>query len=134
MCRTFQPINVTWVSLNTKTPQQRAIAYAIYIGCSNLGATYGNQIFRAVRSAACVSHCIFYCKADTILIQADAPLYRKAWAACLALGALWLASTIFQTVQYKLSNRRILNKVERNEKVETIVDGNGEQKVFKYLY
>ncbi|CAI7582796.1 unnamed protein product, partial [Penicillium discolor] len=43
----WQPINVTWLSLNFKTPQKRAVAYAVYIGCSNLGGTYGNQVFRA---------------------------------------------------------------------------------------
>ena len=26
----WQPINVTWLSLNQKTPQQRAVAYAVY--------------------------------------------------------------------------------------------------------
>lgn len=28
--RSWQPINVTWLSLNFKSPQKRAIAYAVY--------------------------------------------------------------------------------------------------------
>ncbi|KAL2289318.1 hypothetical protein FJTKL_02322 [Diaporthe vaccinii] len=80
----WQPINVFWLALNFKTPQKRAIAYAVYIGCSNLGGTYGNQVFRG----------------------SDAPLYRKAWAACISLGVVWLAALILQTAAFKCLNRR----------------------------
>ncbi|KAI5865489.1 MFS general substrate transporter [Durotheca rogersii] len=80
----WQPLNVTWLSLNSQTPQKRAIAYAVYIGCSNLGGTYGNQVFRG----------------------SDAPLYRRAWSACLALGSVWLATLIVQTALFKWFNRR----------------------------
>ncbi|KAI1764068.1 MFS general substrate transporter [Hypoxylon sp. FL1150] len=92
----WQPLNVTWLSLNQKTPQKRAIAYATYIGCSNLGGTYGNQVFRG----------------------SDAPLYRKAWAACLSLGAVWLATLIIQTSLFKWINRRFAKKVREDESVE----------------
>ncbi|GAA6008708.1 hypothetical protein JCM10207_001693 [Rhodosporidiobolus poonsookiae] len=80
----WQAFNVTWIAMSMRTPQRRAVAYAVYIGCSNLGGTYGNQVFRG----------------------SDAPKYRKAWAACLSLGAVWLATSIFQFTQYWLSNRR----------------------------
>ncbi|KAI2463426.1 MFS general substrate transporter [Annulohypoxylon bovei var. microspora] len=85
----WQPLNVTWLSLNSKTPQKRAIAYAVYIGCSNLGGTYGNQVFRG----------------------SDAPLYRRAWAACLALGAVWIVTLIIQISLFEWSNRRFAKKV-----------------------
>ncbi|OTA94856.1 hypothetical protein M434DRAFT_10376 [Hypoxylon sp. CO27-5] len=93
----WQPLNVTWLSLNQKTPQKRAIAYAVYIGCSNLGGTYGNQVFRG----------------------SDAPLYRRAWAACLALGAVWIATLIIQTSLFKWSNRRFAKKVRDDPSLET---------------
>ena len=96
----WQPINVTWLCLNSKTPQHRAIAYAVYIGCSNLGGTYGNQVFRA----------------------SDAPLNRRAWAACLSLGAVWLATLIVQTVAFVLVNRRDASKDRRQE---SEVESNG---------
>ncbi|KAI1390999.1 MFS general substrate transporter [Hypoxylon trugodes] len=92
----WQPLNVTWLSLNQKTPQKRAIAYAVYIGCSNLGGTYGNQVFRG----------------------SDAPLYRRAWAACLALGAVWLATLIIQTLLFKWTNRRFAKKVYEDPSLE----------------
>lgn len=67
--RSWQPINVSWLALDFKTSQKRAIAYAVYsktkpsrrrtcakissnplaVGCSNLAGTYGNQVFRGVR-------------------------------------------------------------------------------------
>ncbi|XDG02212.1 hypothetical protein ABKA04_001827 [Annulohypoxylon sp. FPYF3050] len=92
----WQPLNVTWLSLNSKTPQKRAIAYAVYIGCSNLGGTYGNQVFRG----------------------SDAPLYRRAWAACLALGAVWIATLIVQVSLFKWSNRRFAKKVRDDPSLE----------------
>ncbi|OTB18984.1 hypothetical protein K445DRAFT_54466 [Daldinia sp. EC12] len=92
----WQPLNVTWLSLNQKTPQKRAIAYAVYIGCSNLGGTYGNQVFRG----------------------SDAPLYRRAWAACLSLGAVWIATLIAQTSLFKWSNRRFAKKVREEPSLE----------------
>ncbi|KAI2781601.1 MFS general substrate transporter [Daldinia loculata] len=93
----WQPLNVTWLSLNQKTPQKRAIAYAVYIGCSNLGGTYGNQVFRG----------------------SDAPLYRRAWAACLALGAVWIVTLTIQTSLFKLSNRRFARKIHDEPSLES---------------
>ncbi|GAA5889052.1 hypothetical protein JCM6882_009729 [Rhodosporidiobolus microsporus] len=79
----WQALNVTWIAMSMRTPQRRAVAYALYIGCSNLGGTYGPHVFRG----------------------SDAPKYRKAWAGCLALGAVWLAVSLFQWLQYYLTNR-----------------------------
>ncbi|KAI0119414.1 MFS general substrate transporter [Daldinia grandis] len=93
----WQPLNVTWLSLNQKTPQKRAIAYAVYIGCSNLGGTYGNQVFRG----------------------SDAPLYRRAWAACLALGAVWIVTLTIQTYLFKWSNRRFAGKIHNEPSLES---------------
>ncbi|KAL5341679.1 major facilitator superfamily domain-containing protein [Aspergillus crustosus] len=94
VCR--QPINVTWLSLNFKTPQKRAVAYAVYIGCSNLGGTYGNQVFRA----------------------RDAPLYRTAWIACISLGAVWLTGVILQTFGFQWANRVFARKLADNPRLE----------------
>ncbi|KAL1412249.1 hypothetical protein Q8F55_003260 [Vanrija albida] len=79
----WQSYNVTWVALNARSPAERSITYAVYIGCSNLGGVYGNQVFR----------------------QNDKPLYRRAWAAVLSLGVIWTVFTAVQIVQYELSNR-----------------------------
>ncbi|KAL3435301.1 major facilitator superfamily domain-containing protein [Aspergillus tetrazonus] len=79
----WQPINVTWLSRNFETPQKRAVAYAIHMGCSNLGGTYGNQVFRA----------------------SDAPLYKTAWTVCISLGAVWLAVTVLQILGLRWANR-----------------------------
>ncbi|KAL2841006.1 major facilitator superfamily domain-containing protein [Aspergillus pseudoustus] len=92
----WQPINVTWLSLNFKTPQKRAVAYAVYIGCSNLGGTYGNQVFRA----------------------SDAPLYHTAWIICISLGAIWLAGVILQTIVFQWANRVFARKLDENPELE----------------
>ncbi|KAL3457529.1 major facilitator superfamily domain-containing protein [Aspergillus heterothallicus] len=92
----WQPINVTWLSLNFKTPQKRAVAYAVYIGCSNLGGTYGNQVFRA----------------------SDAPLYHTAWIVCISLGAVWLAGVIAQTIVFQLANRAFARKLADHPEME----------------
>ncbi|KAJ0420811.1 major facilitator superfamily domain-containing protein [Aspergillus carlsbadensis] len=92
----WQPINVTWLSLNFKTPQKRAVAYAVYIGCSNLGGTYGNQVFRA----------------------SDAPLYHKAWIICISLGAVWLAGVIVQTIGFQWANRVFARKLVENPELD----------------
>ncbi|PKS06187.1 hypothetical protein jhhlp_007504 [Lomentospora prolificans] len=107
----WQPINVTWLSLNFKTPQKRAIAYAVYIGCSNLGGTYGNQVFRG----------------------SDAPLYRKAWIACLSLAAVWVATITTQVFLFKLSNRRFQKELESRQELESEVAFSN-RKGHKYRY
>ncbi|OQE10556.1 hypothetical protein PENVUL_c004G00909 [Penicillium vulpinum] len=107
----WQPINVTWLSLNFKTPQKRAIAYAVYIGCSNLGGTYGNQVFRA----------------------SDAPLYHTAWIACISLGAVWLAGIIIQEFSFQWANQLFAKKLANDPALESEVthkDRNGR----KYRY
>ncbi|GAA5974281.1 hypothetical protein JCM11641_006710 [Rhodosporidiobolus odoratus] len=106
----WQALNVTWVSLSMRTPQRRAVAYAVYIGCSNLGVFRGS----------------------------DAPKYRNAWAACLALGAAWLAASIFQTVQYWLTNKRkarewnALTADEQEHYSATVTDTSGKRLDFTY--
>ncbi|KAL4909684.1 major facilitator superfamily domain-containing protein [Aspergillus multicolor] len=93
----WQPINVTWLSRNFRTPQKRAVAYAVYIGCSNLGGTYGNQVFRA----------------------SDSPLYKTAWTACISLGAVWLAVTIIQILGFRWANRVYAKKTHNGENDES---------------
>lgn len=92
----WQALNVTWLSLNSKSPQHRAIAYAVYIGCSNLGGTYGNQVFRG----------------------SDAPLYRNAWIACLSLGAVWLTVVILQVLGFKIANKKYANRESKQTEGE----------------
>lgn len=39
--------------------------------------------------------------------------YRKAWAGCLSLGAVWLAASIVQRIQYGWSNKKKAEKWAR---------------------
>ncbi|KAL3473945.1 major facilitator superfamily domain-containing protein [Aspergillus californicus] len=110
---TWQPINVTWLSLNFKTPQKRAVAYAVYIGCSNLGGTYGNQVFRA----------------------SDAPLYHTAWVACIALGAVWLAGVIIQTFGFQWANRVFARKLVVDHGLESeVVYTDRKGRMYRYYW
>lgn len=48
------------------------------------------------------------CRSSHIPSELDSMLtvsYRRAWAAVLSLGAIWVATTVLQLVQYTLSNR-----------------------------
>jgi predicted MFS family arabinose efflux permease len=81
---TWHPINATWLSLNQKTPQQRAVAMAMFVMAANLGALVGSQLLRA----------------------RDAPTYPVGFRVCVALFALATATAVFQHMQYRLSNRR----------------------------
>jgi hypothetical protein len=45
------------------------------------------------------------------IVQSDAPLYRNAWAACLSLGAVWLAALLLQTVALQVANKRFARQV-----------------------
>ncbi|OJJ04012.1 hypothetical protein ASPVEDRAFT_891270 [Aspergillus versicolor CBS 583.65] len=105
---TPRPINVTWLSRNFATPQKRAVAYAVYIGCSNLGGTYGNQVFRA----------------------SDAPQYRTAWIACISLGAVWLAVTLLQIIAFKWANWRIERTLTNGDSVYT----DGRESKYRYYW
>lgn len=112
----WQALNVTWISLNSRTPARRAISYAMYIGCSNLGGTYGPFVFAAK----------------------DAPKYHQAWSACLSLAAVWLALSIFQLLQYSFTNRwkrakwEVLSSEEKADYIHTTADTSGNRLDFVY--
>jgi MFS family permease len=94
---TFHPVNGAWLSINSKTPQERSISLALWIMSANLSGVCGAQIFRAE----------------------DAPLYRKGVLAIVVLTATGWGITIFQGVQYYLSNRRldkVYGKVDRSRR------------------
>ena len=59
--------------------------------------------FRA--ASKCVSPLLNHL--SLLALQKDAPQYRTAFAACIALAAVWLASVILHTLQYVWSNKRI---------------------------
>jgi MFS family permease len=82
---TFHPVNGAWLSINSKTPQERSISLALWIMSANLSGVCGAQIFRAQ----------------------DAPLYRHGILAIVILTATGWAITLFQGVQYYISNRKL---------------------------
>lgn len=89
----WHPINATWLSLNQKTPQQRAIAMAMFVMAANLGALIGSQILRA----------------------RDSPKYPVGFRVCVSLIAFGTAVSIFQHFQYRFSNERNEKKLANGE-------------------
>lgn len=79
------------------------------VGCSNLGSTYGAQVFRAVRLKFPTNYATVAYR-FLLVFQKDAPQYRTAFAACIALSAVWLTSVGLHTIQYAWSNRRLEKK------------------------
>ncbi|KAJ9285544.1 hypothetical protein DTO021C3_6936 [Paecilomyces variotii] len=78
-------INVGWLSVNCRSPQQRSIAMALIIMAANAAGISGNQVFRTQ----------------------DAPLYLHAFTAMLCLAAVCLATVIGQMFWYMWSNRQM---------------------------
>ncbi|KAE8541474.1 hypothetical protein D1P53_002835 [Cryptococcus gattii VGV] len=101
----WHPLNATWLSLNQKTPQQRAIAMAMFIMAANLGGLVGSQLLRAN----------------------DAPTYPIGFRVTVCLAAFGNACVIFQHFQYRWSNKRNEQKIARSEKLR-------EDRVATYIY
>ena len=53
------------------------------------------------------------------IVKSDAPLYRKAWIACLSLAAVWIVTIITQTSLFQLSNRRFRKELEGRPELES---------------
>lgn len=90
---TWHPINATWLSLNQKTPQHRAIAMAMFAMASNVGALVGSQLLRAN----------------------DSPRYPIGFRVGVCLVALGTAAAVFQHFQYRWSNRKNEEKLAQGE-------------------
>lgn len=80
----YHTLNLGWMSLNSRTPQERSIAMAMVIMAANLAGISAGQIMRA----------------------GDAPLYRTGFLAILLTsGFTWLL-VAFQFWQYTWTNAR----------------------------
>jgi len=84
----WHPLNATWISLNQKNPQQRAVAMAMFIMASNCGALVGSQLLR----------------------KADAPKYPIGFRVACSLAGFSLLVAILQHLQYRWSNKRRLRE------------------------
>ncbi|RDW94329.1 transporter-like protein [Coleophoma crateriformis] len=82
---TIHILNVGWLSINCKNPQERSIAMAMIIIAANAAGIAGSQIFRTE----------------------DAPVYIKAFTALLALSAGVVVVTIALMLWYIFANRRL---------------------------
>ncbi|KAH9896383.1 MFS general substrate transporter [Xylariomycetidae sp. FL2044] len=77
-------LNIGWLSLNCKTPQERSVAMAMIIMAANCGGLIGAQVFRSE----------------------DAPVYQKAFTIVLALAAACITVLLAQLTGYLYSNRK----------------------------
>lgn len=127
---------MTWLSLNSNTPQKRAIAYAVYskllLIAPREACTNGDKS-RLLKSRWYLwksslqrskyprgNHLInIRRKRTNVPFQSDAPLYRKAWVACLALAAVWLTMLVVQTGLFTWYNRRFANRVRMEPEQES---------------
>jgi nitrate/nitrite transporter NarK len=96
-----QPINNAWISLNSRTPQQRSIGLAMNVMAANLGGLAGQQLIQSN----------------------DAPQYRNALRAIMALYAGSILFVIAQVYQYFWSNKRL---ARRQEEIENNVEDRSE--------
>ncbi|RHZ52905.1 uncharacterized protein CDV56_103045 [Aspergillus thermomutatus] len=76
-------LNVGWLSVYCKTPQERSISMALIVMAANCAGISGSQIFRT----------------------ADAPRYRKALTAVCVLAAVSWVQTLALGVQYFFRRR-----------------------------
>ncbi|KAI0158305.1 MFS general substrate transporter [Xylariaceae sp. FL1272] len=107
-------LNVSWLSANCRRPQERSVAMCLIIMGANLGSLAGSEIFRAY----------------------DAPLYRHAFSACLALSAIVIAEVIVRGTWYFLLNIKLKREggglVQEGETSE-MQDGRKEE-LRKHIY
>ncbi|BEJ10649.1 hypothetical protein CspHIS471_0100710 [Cutaneotrichosporon sp. HIS471] len=94
---TWHPLNATWLSLNQRTPQHRAVAMAMFAMASNVGALCGSQLLRAN----------------------DAPKYPIGFRVGVGLVAFGTGVAVLQHVQYRWSNRQNSAQVARGEELRT---------------
>ncbi|KAI1853753.1 hypothetical protein JX266_001737 [Neoarthrinium moseri] len=108
-------LNIGWLSVNCRRPQERSIAMAMVVMSANAAGIAGSQIFRTE----------------------DAPQYRKGFTVCLALSAVVVVQIIVQSVWYFLSNKR-LEKVGGGLVVkgdtQATLDGHREELVRKWWW
>ncbi|CCD48822.1 hypothetical protein ACHAPF_004207 [Botrytis cinerea] len=83
-------LNVSWLSINCKSPQERSIAMAMIIMAANSAAIAGSQVFRT----------------------ADAPLYTHAFTAMYILAAATFVIVVALMAWYIFANRRLGKKPE----------------------
>ncbi|KAI0108004.1 MFS general substrate transporter [Hypoxylon sp. NC0597] len=85
MNSTIHILNVGWLSVNCRRPQERSVAMAMIIMGANSGGIAGSQVFRTQ----------------------DAPLYQNAFTACLVLSAVVTIEIIGQSAWYFISNKKL---------------------------
>jgi hypothetical protein len=78
------PVNGSWMALNTDTSGERSITMAVLIMSANTSGIVGSQIFQ----------------------QEDRPLYRTGWSIILALATFALMMSVVANLQYRALNRR----------------------------
>lgn len=100
----WHPQNAAWLALNQKTPQQRAIAFAMFVMSANLGGFLGSQLLRA----------------------SDAPKYYIGFRTCISLVAFSTLVVYLQHLQYRLSNRS-------NERKEAAGEPLNEERPTRYV-
>ncbi|KAI2602734.1 MFS general substrate transporter [Hypoxylon sp. NC1633] len=82
---TIHILNVGWLSVNCRRPQERSIAMAMIIMGANAAGIAGSQVFRTQ----------------------DAPLYLNAITACLVLSAIVVVQVIGLSAWYFISNKKL---------------------------
>ncbi|KAI5921860.1 MFS general substrate transporter [Camillea tinctor] len=78
-------LNVGWLSVNCRRPQERSIAMAMIVMSANCGGIAANQVFRTE----------------------DAPLYHNAFTACLVLSAVLVVEIVALSAWYFASNKKL---------------------------
>ncbi|KAI1089366.1 MFS general substrate transporter [Rostrohypoxylon terebratum] len=85
MNSTVHILNVGWLTVNCRRPQERSVAMAMIVMGANAGGIAGSQIFRTQ----------------------DAPLYHTAFTACLVLAAAVAVEIVVLSIWYLISNRNL---------------------------
>ena len=80
----LDPVNGSWMALNTQTSGERSITMAMFIMAANTAGIIGSQLFQ----------------------QPDSPLYKTGWTIIVALVSVAFVASIAGNVQYYLLNKR----------------------------
>lgn len=95
----WHPVNGSWLSMNSRSPEERSITMACFVMAANCGGIIGGQLFQS----------------------SDKPDYTSGWTGIVCLISVAVAASIFCNIQYRLSNKK-LAKAEQEGHLEEKVE------------
>ncbi|QSS56535.1 alternative sulfate transporter [Histoplasma capsulatum var. duboisii H88] len=83
-CAVWQPVNASWMTMNSRSPEERSIALAMFTMATNLAGIVSSHVFQ----------------------ESDRPLYVVGWNVNICLISAHVAIVIGTILRYMMLNRK----------------------------